>query len=286
MAYYPSGPVNPNLPTTYNNQPNFQPASQQQEAPKNEIPWGKITIGIVVVVVICLLTGIIELPSTSTVSTTGSDKGSGTGTGTGKGSGTGTGTGTGRGSGSSGSAPPSVPKVYTLPPIYYSETFGAGVTPFGGKMRQSSNNKAYVLNAGCPAGTSVIPLMNSNNVLNPNGPKAGYYAHVLNKNTPKGGTPPSSCPTSMNAGRRPLDNNILKSFANIGADGTITLDNSDFNKIWNYAPCDGYYKTLQLDLSCAENGIDPGADATIVPYTPTNAYPNFQGFANRFISRY
>jgi hypothetical protein len=122
--------------------------------------------------------------------------------------------------------------------------------------------------------------------MNPNGPKAGYYAHVLNNNTPKGGTPPSSCPTSMTAGKRDLDNNILKSFAKIEADGTITLDNSDLNKIWNYAPCDGYYKTLELDLSCAEGGIDPGTNSTFIPYTPATPYANFQGFQNRFISRY
>jgi hypothetical protein len=260
MAYYPSGPVNPNLPTTYNNQPNFQPASQQQEAPKNEIPWGKITIGIVVVVVVSLLTGIIELPS-STVSTISSDKGSGTGS-----SGSGSGS-SGSGSGSSGSAPP-VPKVYKLAPMYYSEKHGTGVTPFGGTAG-SSHKYSNV----CPSGTKVVT-----DISNKYGPKAGYYAHSLNNKTPANKPYPASCATAMQTGADALSltSDKLRSFATI--DGDVVFNNNKLNDIWG-DKCGGYYKTLQLDLHCAENGI-PDANATVV------SHPTTAGFANRFISRY
>ena len=252
MASYPSGPVYPNLPTNYNNnQPNFQQAPLQQEASKNEIPWGKIAIGIAVVVAICLLTGIIELPS-STVSGTGS------GTGTVKSSGSGSG---------SGSAP-AKPKVYKLAPMYYSENYGTGITPFGGKAG-SSHKYSNV----CPSGTKVVT-----DISNKYGPKAGYYAHSLNNKTPANKPYPASCATAMQTGTDALSltSDKLSSFVTI--DGDVVFNNNKLNDIWG-DKCPDYFKTLQLDLHCAENGV-PGADATVV------SHPTTAGFANRFISRY
>ena len=233
----------------YNQQAYAAPTSVTPPATttaESKLPnWAKGLIAVVVVVVVCLLTGVIELPSS-------------TATGTGSGS---------TGSGSTGAAPP-VPKVYKLAPMYYSENYGTGVTPFGGKSGSS-----YKYSNVCPSGTKVIT-----DISNKYGPKAGYYAHSLNNKTPANKPYPASCATAMQTGADALslDSGKLSSFTTI--DGDVIFNNSNLNKIWG-DKCAGYYKTLQLDLHCAENGV-PDANATVV------SHPVSAGFANRFISRY
>ena len=186
-----------------------------------------------------------------------------------------TGTGTGSGTGTVTSSTPAKPKVYNLAPIYYSEKFGDGITAFGGKM-----GSPYTVNTSCPTGTSLIT-----STTGPNGPQVGFYAHSLNKKSPEGKPYPATCATSMikgnkqKIGTKTVDASNLSAYATIGLDGSVVINNSNLNSLWG-DPCGGYFKTLELDLSCATGGIDPGADAEIVAYTPP------AGFVNRMIRRY
>jgi hypothetical protein len=243
----------------YNQQAYAAPPSNQSiqhTETKTEMPlWIKVVIGAIIVGVICLATGVIELPSSTATGTAGGkDTGS-------KSSGA---------SGSSGTAP-LVPKIYKLAPMYYSENYGSGVTAFGGKAGQP-----YSYNNVCPSGTKVIT-----DLTNQYGPKVGYYAHSLNKKTPNGNPYPSSCASSMQTGADslPLTSDKLKSFVTIGDDGNVVFNNGNLNTIWG-DKCGGYFKTIELDLNCAENGVDPGAGAQVV------SYPATAGFSNRYISRW
>ena len=269
MAYYQQGPVNPSLPTSYGQPPqqqqqtNFQPPTPTIE--NSKIGY-YIAAGIFTIIFLMAL-GIIPNPLASeTVTGTGSGSGSGS---------TGSSSTRSGSTGSGSTSDPAKPKVYNLAPIYYSEKFGDGITAFGGKM-----GSPYTVNTSCPAGTSLIK-----STTGPNGPQVGYYAHSLNKKSPYGKPYPASCATSMikgnkqKIGDKTVDASNLSSYATIGLDGSVVINNSKLNKLWG-DPCGGYYKTLELGLSCAKDGIDPGADAEIVAYTPT------AGFVSRMISRY
>ena len=246
----------PSIPTSYGQQQqtNFQPPPPPPPAEKSKI--GYYIAGGICVIIVLIVLGIIPNPLASE-----------TATGTGSGTATGTGTVT--------SSTPAKPKVYNLAPIYYSEKFGDGITAFGGKM-----GSPYTVNTSCPAGTSLIT-----STTGPNGPQVGFYAHSLNKKAPEGKPYPASCATSMikgnkqKIGTKTVDASNLSSYATIGLDGSVVINNSNLNSLWG-DPCGGYFKTLELDLSCATGGIDPGADAEIVAYTPP------AGFVNRMIRRY
>jgi hypothetical protein len=142
--------------------------------------------------------------------------------------------------------PPTKNTVYRASPIYYSEKATTG----------GVQGRLYTTKVSCPAGTKVITDDSGSN-----GPKLGYYVNPINLGLQPSINIPASCPTTMDKALKPN----LRSFGTLSPEGDVAM--FSMNMSANIGdPCPSFFKTLELDLSCSIDGVDPGINADIIPY--------------------
>jgi hypothetical protein len=142
--------------------------------------------------------------------------------------------------------PPTKNTVYRASPIYYSEKATTG----------GVQGRLYTTKVSCPAGTKVITDDSG-----PNGPKLGYYVNPINLGLQPSINIPASCPTTMDKALKPN----LRSFGTLSPEGDVAM--FSMNMSANIGdPCPSFIKSLELDLSCSIDGVDPGINADIIPY--------------------